>query len=342
MVIKASAATEIRALVAALGADDEVQRDSAIARLGIIGARAVDRLTDAYGKTTSRSTHLAILRTLEVIGDHRSAALAQQALAEGGDIAVAATGVLRALLSSSHTATATAALDALIATTLDVGRARRLRLAAFDALQELPPDVRARVAEVLGSDAARGLNDVAGVMSIADGDAARAEAVWRDAVEGRLPEVPGELREALGTRSASAPLNVLRVLVDTLHARERAARDDDAAAGHEWLALRGAVHQALALRGSRLALYDLRETIEEGPKQLPTSFLAALHVLGDVSCLEPIAATWGGAEPDRTTAGLRWRQQLSSAFRAITQREKITKRHAVLKKIAARWPGLMA
>ncbi len=342
MVIKASAATEIRALVAALAADDEVQRDSAIARLGIIGARAVDRLSDAYANTTSRGMHLAILRTLEVIGDHRSAPLAQQAMAEGGDIAVAATGVLRALLTSSHAATATAALDTLIATALDVSRDRRLRLAAFDTLRELPPDVRARVAETLRNDAARGTNDVADVMTIADGDAARAEAIWKDAVEGRLPEAPHELRDALATRGASASLNTLRALVDAVRARERAARDDRPAAAHEWLALRGALHQALALRGSRLALYDLRETIEDAPARLPPSFLAALHILGDVSCLDPLAAAWGSAEPDRTTEGLRWRQQLASAFRAITQREKITKRHAVMKRIAARWPGLMA
>ena len=34
------------------------------------------------------------------------------------------------------------------------------------------------------------------------------------------------------------------------------------AAAPEWLALRGAVHQVLASRGSRIALYDLRETLE--------------------------------------------------------------------------------
>jgi hypothetical protein len=341
MVIKASAATEIRSLVAALGADDEVHRDTAIARLGIIGARAVDRLTDAYARTTSRGTHLAILRTLEVIGDHRSAPLAQRAMAEGGDIAVAAAGVFRALLSSSHAATATAALDTLIATALDVSRDRRLRLAAFESLQELPPEVRARVGEALRTDAGRGMSDVADIMTMADGEAARVEAVWKDALEGRLPEAPEALREALGTRGASAPLNMLRALVDAVRAREREAHGLSEAARHGWLALRGALHQALALRGSRLALYDLRETIEEGAARLPTSFLAALHVLGDRSCLEPLAAAWGAAEPDRTNNGLRWRQQLASAFRAIAQRERITKRHAVMKRIAARWPGLV-
>ena len=279
MVIKASSATEIRSLVEALGGDDEVHRDSAIARLGIIGARAVDRLTDAYAKTTSRGTHLAILRTLEVIGDRRSAPLAQRALGEGGDVAIAATGVLRALLSSPHTTTATSALDTLVATTLDVSRDRRLRLATFDALfdvlRELPPDVRARIAAALRRDAVRGTSDVADVITMADGEAARGEAVWKDAVEGRLPEAPEALRQALATRSASAPLNRLRTLVDAVHTREREAQDDDLAARQAWLALRGALHQALALRGSRLALYDLRETIEEGAMRLPTSFLAA-------------------------------------------------------------------
>ena len=105
-------------------------------------------------------------------------------------------------------------------------------------------------------------------------------------------------------------------------------------------ALRGSLHQALAFRGSRVALYDLRETLEDAATPLPTSFLTALHVLGDASCLEPLAAAWGAAEPDRTAEGLRWRQQLASALRAIAQREKITKRHAVMKKIAARWPGV--
>jgi hypothetical protein len=97
----------------------------------------------------------------------------------------------------------------------------------------------------------------------------------------------------------------------------------------------------LALRGSRVALYDLRETLEERSMRLPVSFLTALHALGDASCLEPLASAWDRAGSDRTADGQRWRQQLATAFRAITQRERITKRHAVMKRIAARWPGLL-
>jgi len=337
MVIKASSAAEIRTLVDALSADDEVQREAAIARLGIIGARAVDRLTDAYAKAGDRRAHLAILRALEAIGDHRSAPLARQAIAEGGDVGVAATGVLRALLSSPQATAAAAALDALVATILDGRHDRRLRLAALDALQEMPLDVRTRVAEALRNDPASGLRHVAGVVTMVEAEAARAEAVWKDAVDGRLPDTPDDLRDALGTRGASAPLNTLRALIDAVRTREREAREK---ARHGWLTLRGALHQALALRGSRVALYDLRETLEEQSTRLPVSFLAALHVLGDESCLEPIAAQWA-AESDSTPEGARWRYQLVSAFKAIVQREKITKRHAVMKRIAARWPGIL-
>jgi hypothetical protein len=337
MPIKASAATEIRALVDALAAEDDLQRETAIARLGVIGGRALERLTDAYTKTTERRARHAILRALEAIADHRSAPLARRALAEGGDVAVAAAGVLRALLTSRHAATAAAALDALVATALDSGLDRRLRLAALDALQEMPPDVRVRVAAALQDDPASGLRDVAGVITPNDGEAAGAEAVWRDAAEGRLPDRPDELRHALGTHSASAPPNTLRAMVDAVRVREREAGE---AARHGWLALRGSLHQALALRGSRLGLYDLRESLEER-SQLPASFLAALHVVGDVSCLEPLAAAWDAAGSDSAADSARWRHQLAAAFKAIVQREKITKRHAAMKRIAARGPGIL-
>ena len=193
---------------------------------------------------------------------------------------------------------AAAALDTLVATTLDRHHERRLRLAAFDALQELPDDVRTRVAAALHGDPGGGLNDVAGVITTAGSEAARAEALWRDALEGRLPDAPDELRAAVATRASTAPLNTLRTLVDAVRSQERDAGGDGARRG--WTALRGSLHQALAFRGSRVALYDLRETLADAATPLPTSFLTALHVLGDASCLEPLAAAWGAAEPDRT------------------------------------------
>jgi hypothetical protein len=70
-------------------------------------------------------------------------------------------------------------------------------------------------------------------------------------------------------------------------------------------------------------------------------FLAAISAIGDLSCLEPIAAAYarwsasGHAERDW------WRRHLVDAFRAIVSRERLTRRHAVMKKIAKRWPDLL-
>jgi hypothetical protein len=332
MVIKASAASEVRTLVEALEGDDDVYREAAIARLAVIGSRAVEKLTAAYAGTSDRVARLAMLRALEAIGDHRSGSLARQAIKEGGGVAVAAAGVLRALLPSRHEAAATAALDTLVAVALDRQAEHRLRLAAFEALQDMPGDVRVRVGQALAADPDGALRTGA---KAADRDAAEAEAAWNDALEGRLPDDPRGLRDTLATRGATAPLNTLRKMIDLV----RRKGDDVPRAQREgWLMLRGSLHQVLALRGSRVALYDLRESLEHGTGTLPVSFLAALHVLGDQSCLEALAAAY-------TRAGSKdehWRHQLVSAFRAIARREKLTARHAAVKRLAARWPDAAA
>ena len=96
---------------------------------------------------------------------------------------------------------------------------------------------------------------------------------------------------------------------------------------------RAAAHVALAHRGSRLAVYDLRESLESADAPLPVEFLAALTLVGDRSCLEPIAAAYAHARGGHAW----WRQHLADAFRAIAARERITRRNAVMKKIEKRW-----
>lgn len=329
MVIKASASAEIRQLVDALSGSDEVGREAAIARLAIIGSRAVDRLTAAYKATSARETRLSILRALESIGDDRTVALARTALGQGGDLAVAATAVLRGLLHSPHQPTAAESLDALVTVALDRTAAHRLRLAAFEALQEMPPDVREPVAAALRGDADPALKTAA---IEKPRDTAAADAVWQDALEGGLPDRPGTLREALQARAATSPLTSLQKLIEAIHQHEGSL--PDSAERAEWCAVRGTLHQALALRGSRLVVYDLRESLVEAREPLPVSFLAALHVIGDESCLEPLAASHARATDPR------WKQQLQEGFRAIMRRERLTSRHASIKKILARWPAM--
>jgi hypothetical protein len=98
VVIKASASTEVRTLVTALASDDEVRREAAIARLAVIGARAVDALGRAFDARADARTRVAALRALESIGDPRTVAVARRALGEGGDVALAAISALRSLL----------------------------------------------------------------------------------------------------------------------------------------------------------------------------------------------------------------------------------------------------
>jgi hypothetical protein len=67
--------------------------------------------------------------------------------------------------------------------------------------------------------------------------------------------------------------------------------------------------------------------------------MAALSLAGDATCLESIAAAHalaGGSESDW------WREHLADAFHAIVKRERLTRRHAVMKKIQKRWPAILS
>jgi hypothetical protein len=332
MSIRPSSSTEIRTLLTALASDDEIKREAAIARLAIMGARAVDRMLAAY-PAADRETRIALLRAFEAIADPRALRIARQALADGGDVGIAAAGTLHALLDSPVDSAATEALDALVAAALSGTLERRVRLAAFDALREMPADIRGRVEAALQEDPDQSMRPAV----TADASGGRsADLAWQDAVEGRLPDDPEALRDGVGTRAAAAPLGVLQHLIDAVRSRERDTSVETRR--HAWRALRGSLHQALALRGSTIALYDLRETIEGAREPLPPSFIAALHVVGDASLLEAIAAAYAAAA-DAGDATARWRGQLEGAFKAIVAREKVSRRSAVIKRVEKKWPA---
>lgn len=331
MVIKASAAAEIRALVEALSRGDEVRREAAVARLAIIGERAVERLLAAYrAPDAERAARAAILRALEPIGDPRALPAAEDALAEGGDVALAAIGVLRRLLNAACAATS---LELLLRTAFDRRAEHRVRIAAIDVLQTESAAVRQQIVKALADDPDPLVRTR---VREKDGTATDDDALWEDVLGGRLPDDPQRVRELLAARASTAPLNRLQGLVECVREREAAASHDAARAA--WRALRGTIHQALAVRGSRLALYDLRETLDAASGALPGTYLAALQRVGDRSLLEPIAAALSrapaGDEP--------WRVQLAQAFRTIAKRERVTRRHAAVRRIAERWPAVAA
>jgi hypothetical protein len=299
MPIKPSSASEVRALVEALGGADDVRREGAIARLAVIGARAADRLIVVFDAAdTSRTTRIGILRVFEAAGDVRAVPLARRGLQEGGDVAVASVNALRPLLQSGSADLAAESLDILMTVLLDDRLEKRVRAAAFEALQDVP-EVHERIGKALK----------------APPDAQAVDATWQDALAGRLPDAGAPLREAVQLRAAATPLGALQKLVDAVRARESDPSP-------EWLAVRGAVHQALALRGSRVALYDLRETVGAATAALPSTFLTALHLVGDESCLASIAAA------HKRSTDARWTQQLEAAFSAIVKREKLSRKPA--------------
>jgi hypothetical protein len=154
-------------------------------------------------------------------------------------------------------------------------------------------------------------------------------------LEQGLPAAVEEAKALLLAEGPTAPVGVLHGLIDLLRGREAGER---AGRAREWSVVRAAVHQLLAARGSRIGLYDLRETLESAGGPVAVGFLAAAGVVGDASCLEALGACYARSAAGRDDA---WRRQLATAFREIVRREKITRRHAALRRMASKWPGMV-
>jgi hypothetical protein len=333
MPIRPPAGTEIRQLIRGLADTNSVTRESALARLAVIGSRAIEQLLREYPEA-GPDLRPGILRALETAADPRALPIARDALnAASSEGRLAAVGVLRGLLKSTRGETSTGALDALVAAALDPDRSATVRLAAMEALREAPEDVREPIRVRLAADANP---DVRSRAAARPPDAADDRDVWNAAVAGRLPGAPSAMKAALTACRATARLTELQHLVDHLRAREQ--REPDARRREEWRAVRGAAHQALAARNSRLALYDLRDSLF-GQERLPVAFVAALEDIGDATCLEPLAAAYDASSRSSDTW---WREHLAAAFRAIVQREGLTRRHAAIKRTMARWPEAAA
>jgi hypothetical protein len=99
---------------------------------------------------------------------------------------------------------------------------------------------------------------------------------------------------------------------------------------------RAAAHAILARRGSRVALYDLREAFDAARSPLPLDFLIAIGLIGDATCLEPMGRAWAAVPGDAW-----WRERLREAARDIMQHQQLTSRHASVKRIRSKWPTFL-
>ncbi len=330
--IQSSSARRIEALVADLSSTSVVTRESAVARLTLIGPRAVARLITLIQSGPPASTRAAALRALDGIEDPRALDAAMLAIEDADpEVALAAIGVAGSHLERRNSARALQALDRLTATSLDRARPDVIRSAALRALSGLDRKTIAPLLKSLGADPvaaqtrARMRRDRRGQVT------PDAREILQSAAEQGLPDDPDQLHQAVVTSGDGVPLSTLVRIVERVRERET----ESAAAGPRasWSAVRAATHVALANRASRLALYDLRESLETANGGLPIEFLTVLMLIGDASCLH------GMAIAHARSRDAWFRERLADVFRAVVKRERLTRRHAVLKKIHKRWPG---
>ena len=296
--------SDIDRLIADLESNDSIHRDAAVARLRILGRRALPRLIDLISAHQSSDVRAIALDALEGLDDVRVIDVAFHALRDGSvEVVIAALGVLRGWVAEE---TGTRLLDAITTIAVDRSRDARVRVAALAALSELPEHL------------VRPIRDQAPPPESA----------------GPSLDDPVQVREWIQAYGADASLSTLHELITRTREREHAESSSRLRA--EWLQARGRAHQALAKRDSLVALYDLRETFEAATGALPQSFLSTAAAIGDASCLEPLARAWAAAGKD-----LDWNHQLSTTAATIMRREKLTGRSAAVRKLRANFPGFI-
>lgn len=331
MAIRASSSKQIDALIADLRAGTAVTREAAVARLTIIGARGVERLLELAESPVDATARVAAFRTLEAIADPRALGPALRILDDAGidaAVAIAAAGVARAFVRGARGASA---VDRLTAVALDRARPEPVRVAALRAMRELEHSTLAPLLKSLVDDPSPAVRaETEAGPTRTHGAAADALDTLARAAQAGLPNDPDALRHAIVRAGHTVALPLLLRIVERVREREDL---EPPARRPAWTTTRAAAHVALANRGSRLALYDLRESIEAATAPLPVEFLTALSTIGDASCLEAI----GSAHARSGDAW--WRTHLADAFRTIVGRERITRRHAVMKRIEKRWKG---
>jgi hypothetical protein len=335
--IRRSAAAEIRELVTALAGGDAVARETASARLGAIGARAVPHLLDAFAASRSRVERVAILKVLDATRDRRGVLLAIDLLATPGrDPAVAAGAI--ALLGSGLDDEQTQSLETLGTIAVDAARPELERLAAWRMLERMPERILAPLRRRLGRDASAAVRRLAEAApdSAHTPLAALDPAGLLESAAGGADTDPAVIAAAAASAGPGVPLTTLHRLVELARASEASAPAE--ADRHEWLLARAALHAALVDRRSRVALYDVVETLERADRPLPDAFATTLEHLGDAAALDVLATAAARAAGTDSLQEQQWRVRLLAAGRAILDRERLTRRHAAVRRLERAFP----
>jgi hypothetical protein len=299
-----SSAGEVARLIVDLESSDAIRRAAAVARLRVIGERALTRLAALMESEAPASARALALTALQDQRATRALDISLGALDDAdAEVVVTALGVLRDWVVLEE---GTRALEAVTAVAVDESRDSRVRAAAVEALSDLPEHLVRPLRE----------------------RTPRPEGDWTSLDD------PAAVRAWLDVHGSTAPPATLHALIGRVHAQE--GRESAAPSRHEWRRARGLAHRVLARRGSRLALYDLRDAFDTTQEPLPEDFLMAAENLGDPSCLEPLGRAWSVAPHDPP-----WRARVSTTARTIARRARVTARSAAMKRIREQWPGFI-
>jgi hypothetical protein len=325
MAIRRSLAAEVAQWVAQLSSPRAVDRESAVARLTVIGVRATDSLADLVAdRQASDAARSGALAALSAMDSPHTFDVARRVLLDEPTDAVAreALEIVRRM-SLGTGARAPVAFEQLTELALDRSARASVRVSAMGALQSHPRALIGPIIEILKDDPSP---DVAGAAALA------LDSLSSFTIDAALTLTPRAASEAIARLALeSSPAALVRA-IEVARANERGCPD----ASGEWLLVLGQLHQALAARHSRLGLYDLRERFERAIEPLPLGFVKAAADVGDRSCLDSLAKAWQAiTEAEHHW----WRTQVSHAFRTIAIRERIGPHSAAAKRIAARWPA---
>lgn len=328
MAIRASASLEVRRLIGDLEGDDALRRDAAVARLAVIGTRAVRQVLEHLASPSATPTSRAwLLQALESIPDPRAVEPVLDALtSDDPGVRIAAIRASRGLLSLPQ---GPRVLDRLTSLALNPGRPGPERAVALDALSLLPARTMRPLLEKLREDPSPDVRQVVAHAGLPVDDPV---AELEEAADGWLDRDPEAVVHLVSRAAEDAPLSTLHRLIEKVRSKESEGR---AARRRDWGAVRGALHVALARRGSKVALYDLREALERTVEPLPPDYLMAMGEIGDATCLEPLAVAFVQAQT-MEDADL-WRRDVASVFGRIVEREGLTRRHGPIRRVRARF-----
>ena len=271
--------SEMDRLIADLESSDSVRRDAAVARLRVLGARALPRLAKFIESSEPlecpRAARSSALEGLE--DPHASRSRSTRA---GRDRTSSRSSPRSASCAAgSPQETGTRLLEAITAIAVDRGRDARVRVAALDALSDLPDHLVRPIRE----------------------QAPPPEAA------GPPLDNPVAAREWIEAHGGKATLATLHDAIKTF--RDSEDRADTSRGRTEWMTARGAAHQTLAERGSRLALVRrARDLQQRAALRCHRDSSKPCGRIGDASCLEPLARAWSATRGRRLACTTRIRR----------------------------------